>query len=319
MTKNKLSLEKIVVTSPSFSRNDILKKEIYSVFSNVVLNERDQKLEGDTLIEYIKDADGIIVGLEKMGKHILSTCQNIKIISKYGVGLDNIDLEYCKERGIVVVWTPGVNKISVAEMTLAFMIMLGRRLHSISIQLKNGVWSKNGGFDLYGKVVGIIGVGNIGKEVVKLLKPFRCNVMVNDIIDQKEYYKENDLIESSKNEIFRNADFVTLHTPLSGLTKNLINRDVLSSMKKSAYLINTARGQIVNSNDLKWALKNGIIAGAALDVYDEEPPEDSELLKLENLICTPHIGGNSYESILAMGRAAIDHLRDFFIKNNFLK
>jgi phosphoglycerate dehydrogenase-like enzyme len=309
-----ISYAKIVVTSSSFSKNEILKRELLASFPNSVLNETGVKLGGEALEAYIKDADGVIVGLEKINKDILKECHNLRAISKYGVGLDNLDLDYCKKKNIYVGWTPGVNKLSVAETALAFMLMLGKNLFLTSSQLKNGAWNKNGGFNLSGKTVGIIGVGNIGKELVRMLKPFYCDIMVNDIIDQHQYYEENGLREFEKECIYRDADFVTIHTPLTALTKNLINSEVLSSMKRTAFLINTSRGGIVKSDDLKWALKNNIIAGAALDVYEEEPPTDNELLGLPNLICTPHIGGNTIESIFAMGRNSIQHLVKYFQK-----
>jgi len=216
---------------------------------------------------------------------------------------------------ISIGWTPGVNRLSVAEMSLAFMLMLVRKLFFTSLQLKHGFWNKDGGANLSGKVVGIIGVGNIGKELIRLLKPYDCKVLVNDIIDQRSYYEENSLVESTKEDIYSNADFISIHTPLTQLTKYMINRNVFLSMKKTAFLINTARGSIVKTDDLKWALQNNVIAGAAIDVYEDEPPNDEEMLCLPNLICTPHIGGNSRESVLAMGRSAMRHLQKYFIEN----
>ncbi|MBE0497375.1 MAG: hydroxyacid dehydrogenase, partial [Campylobacterales bacterium] len=137
---------------------------------------------------------------------------------------------------------------------------------------------------------------------------------VNDIIKQEAYYRENGLMEVSKEALFKEADVVTIHTPLDNTTENLISLDILKTMKPSAFFINSARGGIVNECDLKYALQNGIIAGAAIDAYVEEPPSDSEFLKLPNLICTPHIGGNAQEAVEAMGRSAIHHLREFFNK-----
>lgn len=303
---------KIVVTSPSFSRTDVLRKELTTSFPECVFNENGIRLDGSELIKYIGNASGLIVGLEKLNRVVLAECPNLKIISKYGVGLDNVDKDYCAERNIHIGWTPGVNSKSVAEMVIAFMVMLLRNLYITSNILKSGFWNKNGGFDLSGKTIGIIGVGNIGKELVRLLDPFKCRILVNDIIDQTEYYENNELIETPKENLFRNSDIVTIHTPLTEKTQYMINRNTLSLMKRNAFLINTARGSIVVKDDLKWALENNIIAGAALDVYDEEPPTDKEFLSLPNLICTPHIGGNSYESVLAMGRTAIRHLVHFF-------
>jgi len=302
---------KIVVTSPSFSKNLNLVMELKRFFPNVKVNEKGTLFKKDELIEFIGDAECLIVGLDKIDDEVLKKCSNLKIISKYGVGLDNVDLDSCKKRNIKIGWTGGVNKLSVAEMTLGFMLMLSRNLYETSNQLKNKTWNKNGGFQLSGKTIGIIGVGNIGKEVVRLLKPFKCQILVNDIIEQSEYYKENNLIELPRNEIFEKADIITIHTTLDNDTRNLVNLELLMKMKTSSYIINTARSGIIVENDLKDALKNNIIAGAALDVYVSEPPSDYELLSLSNLICTPHIGGNAIEAVEAMGMSAIKHVKAF--------
>lgn len=302
----------IVVTSPSFSSNKLLQEEIYKYFPNAKLNLDGKRFNKEELIEYIKDADAVIVGLEPIDEEVLKHCNNLKIVSKYGVGLNNIDLEACKKRNIAIGWTGGVNKLSVAEMALGYMLMLCRNLFVTSNELKNGIWNKAGGFQLSGKKVGIVGVGYIGKEVVRLLKPFNCEIYVNDIINQDAYYEENDLIAISKDEIFRICDIVTIHTPYDDTTKEMVNLKVLKMMKKSSFIINSARGGIINENDLKYALQNKLIGGAAIDAYMEEPPTDKELLNLPNLICTPHIGGNSKEAVEAMGMSAIKHLVEHF-------
>ncbi|MGH2278589.1 phosphoglycerate dehydrogenase [Aliarcobacter sp. ERUVET-7] len=303
---------KITVTSPSFSSNRTLQQEIYKYFPNAKLNLDGKRFNKKDLIEYIKDADAIIVGLEPIDKEVLEQCPNLKIVSKYGVGLNNIDLEACKKRDITIGWTGGVNKLSVAEMTLGYMLMLCRNLFITSNELKNGIWNKSGGFQLSEKRIGIIGVGYIGKELIRLLKPFNCEILVNDIINQEQYYKENNLKEVSKEEIFKTCDIVTIHTPFDSTTDNLINKKVFETMKNSSFIINSARGGIINEDDLKYALLNNLIAGAAVDAYVEEPPSDKELLSLPNLICTPHIGGNSREAVEAMGLSAINHLKEFY-------
>lgn len=302
----------IVVTSPSFSKNKTLQDEIYKYFPNAKLNFEGVRFNQNELIDYIKDADGIIVGLEPINAEVLKECPNLKIVSKYGVGLNNIDLNECKKKDITIGWTGGVNRLSVAEMTLGYMLMLSRNLYVTSNELKDGVWNKTGGFQLSGKTVGIIGIGYIGKEVVRLLKPFGCKILVNDIIQQDEYYKENSLIEVTKEELYKNSDFITLHTPFDKTTDNLITLETMKLMKPSAYLLNSARGGLINEKDLKIALIGGIIAGAAIDAYVEEPPTDKEFLSLPNLICTPHIGGNAKEAVEAMGMSAIGHLRKFY-------
>jgi D-3-phosphoglycerate dehydrogenase len=303
---------KVAITSPSFSKNKTLQKKIYQYFPSAKLNIEGKRFSEEELIEYIKDADAVVVGLEEINNNVLAKCPNLKILAKYGVGLNNIDIEACQKHNIKIGWTGGVNRVSVAEMTLAYMLMLSRNIYVTSNELKQGVWNKSGGFQLSGKTVGIIGVGHIGKELVRLLKPFGCRILVNDIINQDAYYTHNNLEDVSKETLYAQSDIITVHTPLDKNTEGIINKQVFKQMKASAFVLNSARGGIINEDDLKWALKNEIIAGAAIDSYIEEPPADPELLKLPNLICTPHIGGNAKEAIEAMGLSAIHHLREYF-------
>lgn len=307
---------KIAVTSKSFSKNSVLIDALKEEFEDVKLNFALRKLTDDETIEFLKDCDGAIVALENINKYVLDNLPNLKVISKFGVGLDNIDLKYCQEKNVEVLWTKGVNSKAVAELALCNMLMLIRNVYISSNKLSIGNWEKSGGYSLFGKTVGIIGIGHIGKELVRLLQPFECKILANDIIEQEDFYSEYNLITSSKEEIFRQSDIISIHTPLNIETKFLINKNSLSIMKRNAIVINTARGDIINLNDLKFALKDGIIAGAAIDVYEQEPPQDKELLILENLVCTPHIGGNSYEAVIAMGMSAIENLKVFKNGNN---
>lgn len=299
---------KVAVPNKAFSNSAILVSELRGHFNNIILNHEGKRYNGRDLVDFIQDAEYLIVGLEEINKQFIDACRHIKMIVKFGVGLNNIDLEYCKKKGIEIGWRGGVNKRSVAEMTLGYMLMLLRNLYVTSNQLKNGHWNKNGGVNLSGKTVGIIGVGHIGKELIELLKPFSCRILVNDIVDQSEYYESADVEYVEKSYLFSNSDVISIHTDLNDNTVGLINQSVFEQMKNDAIFLNSARGEIVNLEDLKVALKNGDIAGAAVDVYDAEPPKDKELLGIENLINTPHIGGNSIEAVLAMGRSAIDYL-----------
>ena len=285
-------------------------------FKEVLINEKGKRFTKDELILFLSKCDIAIVGLDKIDKSVLSKTTKLKSISKYGVGLDNINFEDCETYNIKVLYSPGVNKRSVSEMVLGFMLGLARNLFITSNLLKNGTWKKDGGIELSGKKIGIIGVGNIGKDLISLLKPFNCEILVNDIVDQKKYYEENNLFEVSKEFIFKNSDFITVHVPLDNSTENIINKKSLSTMKPSSFVINTARAGIINQEDLKWALQNEIIAGAAIDVYENEPPLDNDLLLLSNLINTPHIGGNSKEAVEAMGTSAINNILNWINKFN---
>ena len=299
----------IGITTVAFSKDEKLVNYIKSAgFKNVFTNVAGKRFTQDELIGFLSRCDIAIVGLDQINESILSKVAGLKAISKYGVGLDNIDFEACKKYHIEVLHTQGVNKRSVSELTLGYMLSLFRNIYITSNLLKRGVWQKSGGTQLSGKTVGIIGVGHIGKDLIELLKPFGCKILVNDIIHQDRYYADNNLIETTKEDIFKTADVITVHTPLDESTKYLINKETLSMMKSTAFVINSARGSIVNQDDLKWALQNGIIAGAAIDPYEVEPPEDNEFISLPNLINTPHIGGNAQEAVEAMGMAAIENI-----------
>ncbi len=302
---------KVKVSTIAFSKNKLLVETLLKHFPDALVNDSGKRISDGELIKYFADAEAVIVGLEKITPELLDKLPKLRIIAKYGVGLDNIDLVACKNRGIVVGWSGGINKRSVAETALGFMIALCRNLFSTSNELKQFIWNKSGGIQLSGKTIGIIGLGNIGKELVLLLKPFGCNILVNDIEDVSEFAVANELKCIDKISLIASSDIISIHTPATSETRNLFTIKEFRQMKKTAFIINTARGGIINEIDLKIALKEKIIAGAALDVYETEPPLDKELLELPNIICTPHTGGNAAEAVFAMGESAINHLLKF--------
>ena len=302
----------IKVTSPSFCKNDLLTRDLASRPFRVVLNTKGDRLHGRSLYDFLADADGAIIGLEKIDDPLLAACPRLQIISKFGVGLDNVDREACRARGVTMGWTPGVNRRSVAEMTVGLMIGLCRNLFVTSQKLRLGEWDKNGGRQLSSLRVGIIGLGNVGQELARLLKPFECRISANDIVDREVFCREEGITQTTKEEIFCSADIVSLHVPLVDETRCLINAETLDLMKPDAFLINTSRGGVVDQEALKMALQTQRIAGAAIDVYEQEPPTDRDLLELPNLVCTPHIAGNAWEAVVAMGRSAVQHLDAYF-------
>lgn len=302
---------KVAVPNKAFSTNPELVALLRAEFDQVQINTSGKRYNGQELIDFIGDAQAVIIGLEDFNKDIIDACPSVRILAKYGVGLNNVDVDYCKQKGLIVGWRGGVNKLSVAEMALGYMLMLIRNLYLTSNQLKREVWNKNGGANLSGKTVGIIGVGHIGKTLIELLKPFQCRILVNDIIEQDDYYASAGVEHVEKEQLYRESDIITLHTPFTEQTRNLVSAEALALMKSSAFVLNTARGELIDLDALKAALKEQRIGGAAIDVYYEEPPQDSGLIAIENLITTPHIGGNSIESVLAMGRSALDYLIEY--------
>ena len=303
---------KIAVTSISFGKLAVLREELLLAFPNSVFNENGQPLSGKKLIEFISDADGTIVGTETIDDSILEYTPELKVISKYGVGLDSIDQESLKRKNISLGWVGGINRRSVSELTLCFMLGLCRNVFGSGFKLKQSEWDKDGGHQLSKKTVGIIGCGHIGSDVVKLLSPFGCDLLVRDVVDKSDFCREQKASETSLEEVIERSDIISLHVPLTELTRKMANESFLKRMRSTAFLVNTCRGEVVDQEALKSALDQRVIAGAALDVFAEEPPTDLEFLSLPNLMVTPHIGGNARESVEAMGRSAIDHLVSFF-------
>lgn len=303
--KNKV----VGVTAVAFSRDLERVQVLRDCFDGEVLtNEKLVRFKPEELIPFLQQCDYVIVGLDKITDEVLSQCPRLKVVSKYGVGLDNIDFAACAKHGVKVVYPKGVNKRSVTEEVIGSALSLLRNLYVTSNLLKNGEWLVQGGRQLTNATFGIIGVGHIGKDLIELLKPFNCKILVNDIIDQSEYYLSVGAKAVSKEEIFQKCDVISIHTPLDESTRHMINNETLGLMKKDAILINAARGGIVDDEALKQALLGKIIAGAALDVYEIEPAHDKALLEIPNLMCMPHIGGNAKEAVVAMGNAAITNL-----------
>ena len=307
-----LSNLRVAVTSSSFSKSAVLRKKLKESFPDSFFNENCHRFSEAELIEFLKNADAAVVGTEFLTEQVLRNTPQLKIISKYGVGLDNIDLDAMKRRNIALGWTGGINKRSVAELTLCFMLGLCRNIFSAGFKLKLSEWKKDGGRYLTGRTVGIIGCGYTGSELIRLLKPFKCDLLVHDIIDKSKICNKFNATVTSLDDVISRSDIISLHVPLDSSTRGMVDDDFLRKMQPTAFLINTSRGEVVDQQALKESLKNRLIAGAALDVFTEEPPDDQEFLSLPNLMVTPHIAGNALESVEAMGQSAIHHLVEFF-------
>jgi len=295
----------IAVASRSFSKHPILRSELLERYIDVQFNDKGIPLSGQELINFAKGREKLIIGLEKIDESILSKLPELKVISKYGVGTDMLDITAMFRHGVRLGWTPGVNKRSVTELAIAFMISILRRLPQIQFDIREGIWKNIIGKQLSERTVGIIGCGNIGKDLTIILRSLGCTVLANDILDFPDFYKSHNVEPVTLNDLLRRSDIVSLHIPLNETTSGILGFDQLRIMKTGAILINTARGGLVDEDEVKRLLKSGKLAGAGFDVFGTEPPEDLELLKLPNFMATPHIGGSSEEAVLAMGRAAI--------------
>ena len=305
--------DKVAVCSRSFSKNEMLRKEILSKYKHVKFNDEGLSLVGDTLIEFLKGQNKVIIGLEKIDDSVLNQIPTLKVVSKYGVGIDMIDLPAMKKHQVRLGWKGGVNKRAVSELVICYAISVLRHVPIASTEVSEGIWQQHKGNLLTDKTFGIVGFGNIGRDVAELLEPFKCKILVYDIVEA-HLSSESKRIECvSLEHLLKNSDLVSLHLPLNEHTAMIIDRSRLEMMQKHAILINLSRGGLVDELALKEALISKQIAGAAFDVFAEEPPQDTELLNCINLLATPHIGGLAKESIMAMGYAAIDGLDTNFL------
>ncbi|USS40129.1 D-2-hydroxyacid dehydrogenase [Thermococcus aggregans] len=254
----------------------------------------------ERLKELVKDVSAIIVRSKpKVTKEIIDVAPNLKVIARAGVGLDNIDVEYAKSKGIEIVNAPAASSRSVAELAIALMFNVARKVAFADRKMREGVWAKKQcmGFELEGKTLGVVGFGRIGYIVAKIANAIGMNVLIYDVNKNEERAKEvgGKLVELD--ELLKNSDIVTLHVPLTKETYHMIGERELKLMKPNAILINTSRGAVVDTNALVNALQEGWIAGAGLDVFEEEPlPKDHPLTKLDNVVLTPHIGASTVEA-----------------------
>lgn len=248
-----------------------------------------------------KNYDVLVVrSRTKISKEIIeASAQNVKIIARVGVGLDNIDVKEAEARKIRVINSPEAAANSVSELVIGLMLSLARKIPFADTEMKRGNWVKKDlvGIELRGKYLGIVGVGSIGRNIGRMGKALRMNLIGHDIFPiDKDFIKEVGLIVTDFNTIIESADFITCHVPLTPETRKMVNREKFSKMKSTAFLINTSRGEVIDEEALYDALSNRKIAGAALDVFETEPPTNNKLLKLPNVICTPHIGAQTYEA-----------------------
>jgi phosphoglycerate dehydrogenase-like enzyme len=308
MEESKLS--SLAIASRSFSKNPLLRDLVLKEYPDAKFNDEGLSLSGDSLVDFLVGYEKAITALEVVDDSILSRLPDLKVIGKYGVGLDMIDLKALKKHNVKIGWTSGVNKRSVSELVVSSAIAILHRSVLANTEVRNNLWNQIKGRQLSDCTVGIIGCGNIGKDLVKLLKPFNCKVLSHDIVYFKKFYQENNVLSVGLEELLKESDVVSLHLPLDASTKNILNKDKLQMMKSNAILINLARGGLVDEVALKKILLEKKIAGAAIDVFEIEPPIDNEFAVIDNVLITPHIGGSTEEAILAMGMAAIDGLKN---------
>lgn len=290
---------KIVFTPRGFAKCGLDNLQILEETGfSVEYNDTGNAYTKEEFYKKTDDADGVVVGVEIVDKAYIDAHPKLKAVVKFGVGTDNIDIEYCKEKGIFVGRTVGSNSRSVAETAISFVIADSKNIFESISDTRNNGWSKMTGYEIEGKTIGVVGFGAIGKKVAQMAYGLGMKVLAYDpyYID-KEVVDKFDVEVTNFEEILKRADFVSLHMPLTEETRNLVSMEQLTMMKTNAVLINTARGGIVDEIALYEALKNGVIKAAYFDVLENEPPKANEpLLRLPNFYLTPHIASRSKEA-----------------------
>jgi D-3-phosphoglycerate dehydrogenase len=312
--------DSIAVASRSFSKNNFLIASLKERYASIILNKSGKTLQGDELVNFLMPANKAIIGIEAITDSLLSQLPNLHVISKYGVGLNNLNLKAMKAREIKLGFTPGVNKQSVAELALTLMLMGLRKIHGNNLDILNGNWSQEKGSELYGKTIGLLGFGNIGKKLAELIQPFKCNILFfderehthQDIADiASELNLDSELIhQASLKKVLNESDILSIHLPLLPETENIISSNELNQLKPNICIINTARGGVVNEDHLYSFLLSNPNAFAGFDVYQEEPALNNPLFTLPNFFGTSHRSSLTNEGINSMGMAAINGLDD---------
>ncbi|MCX7715969.1 MAG: phosphoglycerate dehydrogenase, partial [Endomicrobia bacterium] len=271
----------------------------------------------EELLNLVKDYDGLLIRSEvKVSQEIIESTDRLKVICRAGTGVDNVDIISATKKGIVVMNVPGGNTISACEHTIGLILAMMRNIPQADSMLRSGKWEREKfvGSELQGKVLGLIGLGRIGSEVAKRMKSFEMKIIAYDPYVSEDYAKQLGVELKSLEDLFKEADIISLHIPKTEATKNLINKNAMMKMKDGVKIVNCARGGIVNEAELYEMLKTGKVAAAALDVFEKEPTTDSPLFSLPNVVVTPHLGASTEEAQVKIAQEVSDMMIDFFVK-----
>ncbi|MBQ9537432.1 MAG: phosphoglycerate dehydrogenase [Desulfovibrionaceae bacterium] len=299
----------ILITPRSFGKNN---PELFDILTqaglDIIRNDTGAILSEAAMEEKLAGCSGLIVGVDPVTQKVLDAAPNLQAIAKYGVGLDNIDLNYCAKRGIKVSRTIGANSNAVADFTFTLMLAVARKAMLINTKCHAHDWTKITSLDIYGKTLGIIGLGAVGKCVAKRAQGFSMQVLAYDVQQDPAYAKDHNIRYTTLEELLQQSDVVTLHAQLTSANEKLINAERLALMKPTAILINTARGGLIDEDALLNALQNNALYGAGLDVFCEEPPLNPTWYTLENVVMGSHCSSSTLGATATMGHMACSNL-----------
>lgn len=298
---------RLLVTPTSYGKNDSrLKSELEAMVGHVTYNPTGKPLTSAEVRDLLPGIDGYIAGLDAIDAAALTAADRLRVIARYGVGVDNVDLAAAKAAKIVVTNTPGANAVSVAELALGLMLALARQIPEAVEAVHIGKWPRYAGLSLEGKTVGILGLGAIGRQLVRRLHGFDCRIVAHDPFVDAAFASALSVELMSMHEVLAQADFLSLHMPLLPETRGVVNEEFLGRMKRGAFLINTARGEVIDEPALLRALQSGHLKGAGLDTFAQEPPDpDNALLRLPQVVATPHLGAMTDGATSNMGWMAM--------------
>lgn len=294
---------RVLVTPTSYARHDSqLRTELEEQVGEVIYNTTGRPLRSEEVHDLLHDCDGYIAGLDVIDRAALEGANKLKVIARYGVGVEKVDLAAAREKEIVVCNTPGANSKAVAELTIGLMLAAARQIPMANDATRGGGWPRLTGMALEGKTIGLLGLGAIGKHVARRLLGFECNMIAYDPYPDRNFAEQFGIKLVSLEHLLETADIISLHLPAVAETTGIVDAFFLASMKRGAYIVNTARGELIDEDALAHALENGHLAGAALDTFRHEPPgANSPLTRQPNLIATPHLGAQTDEAINSMG------------------
>jgi D-3-phosphoglycerate dehydrogenase len=301
---------KILLTTTSFQDTPGAHHDLLAQTGWEIITARGPLNEADTLA-LVGEVDGYICGDDAITRKVLEKARpKLKVLSKYGIGVDKIDVKSATEFGIPVLFTPGVNHTTVAEHNFLLLLALEKNFLFHTDSTRSGGWKRKTGHELLEKTIGIVGMGRIGREVALRAKAFGMKVLGFDLHWDEKFAAEHGLQHArTLDEIYKGSDYVSLHTNLTPETKDMINAASIAKMKRGVLILNCARGEIVNTNDMIAGLKSGQVGGYGTDVLDHEPPApDHPLLKLPNVVCTPHVASRTYESVVRQATTSVKNL-----------
>lgn len=298
---------RLLVTPTSYGKNDSrLRTELESQVGQVIYNPTGKPLTSAQVAGLLPGIDGYIAGLDAIDAQAIQAADRLKVIARYGVGFDNVNLAVARERGIVVTNTPGANSVSVAELALGLMLALARQIPEAVAAVHQGRWPRYAGLSLEGKTVGILGLGAIGKQLARRLAGFDCRIVAFDVAPDEAFAREHRVELTTEASVVEQADFLSLHIPLLDETRGMVDDAFLAKMKAGSFLVNTSRGELVDEDALLRALQGGRLKGAGLDAFTVEPPAPGNpLLALPQVIATPHLGAQTDGATSNMGWLAM--------------